>query len=154
MKLTTILLVGATALAVPAFAADNAPNQSGTAAPQVDAHANAGTDATQAQAANGVSAKAPMADASASTQTAANDSTAQPAAADTSSSAAPSGQMAMNSSMSSNGGADTAPLSSVPDTQKKYKRSARASDFSKEAETTKQLNQQVASAGGLPKTQQ
>jgi len=33
-----------------------------------------------------------------------------------------------------------------------HKRSSRAADFQKEAETTRQLNQRVASAGGLPKT--
>ena len=42
-------------------------------------------------------------------------------------------------------------LSSVPDTQKKYKASSRAADFEKEAATTQQLNQQVASAGGIAK---
>jgi hypothetical protein len=118
MKLTTILLLGATALTVPAFAAGN--------------------------------------DASTSTQASASTTTAQPATnADTSSNTDSNGKMAMNTSSASStsGSADISALSSVPDTQKKYKRSSRASDFNKEAETTKQLNQQVASAGGLPKTQ-
>lgn len=119
MKLTTILLLGATTLAVPAFAAGNG--------------------------------------ASTSTQTATNSSAPQPATnADTSTNSASNGKMAMDTSTASastNGGADTSALSSVPDTQKKYKRSSRAADFNKEAETTRQLNQQVASAGGLPKTQ-
>lgn len=44
-------------------------------------------------------------------------------------------------------------LSSVPDTQKKYKRASRARDFQKEAETTKQLNQQVSSSNGIVKSQ-
>ena len=137
MKLTTILLLGATALAVPAFAADNTAAQSQTAA----------------------NTMTPVADASATTtnQAATNGSAALPATdADTSSNTASNGQMAANTgtpSAGAGGSADTSALSSVPDTQKKYKRSSRAADFQKEAETTRQLNQQVASAGGLPKTQ-
>jgi len=61
---------------------------------------------------------------------------------------------AMNNSMSNSSATDAAAasaLSSVPDTQKKYKASSRAADFEKEAATTQQLNQQVASAGGIAK---
>ena len=141
MKLTTLLLVGAAALATPALA------QSATTGASADTQASTSTSA--AQPAN--------TSASVTTQTAANGTASQPATnADTSSNTASNGQMAMNNggaSASTSGGADISALSSVPDTQKKYKRSSRAKDFSKEAETTKQLNQQVASAGGLPKMQ-
>ena len=61
-------------------------------------------------------------------------------------------QTAMNGGGSATGTASA--VSSVPDTQKKYKRASRASDFQKEAETTRQLNQQIASANGIPKTPQ
>jgi hypothetical protein len=56
-------------------------------------------------------------------------------------------QTAMNdTSASSTDSTAAAIVSSVPDTQKPYKDSSRASDFQKEAATTKQLNQQIASA--------
>ena len=72
-------------------------------------------------------------------------------AADSSTSAQTSGSnssVEMSATTASNA---SDPLASVPNTEKAYKRSNRASDFRKEAETTKELNQQVASAGGLPK---
>jgi hypothetical protein len=47
-----------------------------------------------------------------------------------------------NASASDSKGA--AIVSSVPDTEKPYKDSSRAKDFQKEAETIKQLNQQIA----------
>lgn len=69
----------------------------------------------------------------------------------------PQTQGAMNSSASQSAGNASAlasAVSSVPDTQKKYRASSRASDFQKEAEITRQLNQQIASAGGVPKLQE
>jgi hypothetical protein len=62
-------------------------------------------------------------------------------------------QTAMNdTSAASSSGATI--VSSVPDTQKPYKDISRASDFQKEAATTKQLNQQIASANDNATAQQ
>ena len=85
---------------------------------------------------------------------------ATPAASDANASAdnTSNGQVAMNNSASDKTASDNstaaAAVSSVPDTEKTYKDSSRASDFRKEAETTKELNQQMASANGIPKTQE
>jgi hypothetical protein len=152
MKLTTILMLGAAALTAPAFAAETGASSS----TQGMAQSANGSTATQSQTAANTTTPVAGASATTSNQAAMNGSSSQPATnADTSSNTSANGQMAANTSTSAStsGGADISALSSVPDTQKKYKRSARASDFQKEAETTRQLNQQVASAGGLPKVQ-
>ena len=77
---------------------------------------------------------------------------ATPALAQSAATASSMNSSGMNNGMSNTtDSAASAALSSVPDTQKKYKASSRAADFEKEAATTQQLNQQVASAGGIAK---
>ena len=135
MKHATILFLGAALLATPAFAQSASDNNA--ASPAMTGQAN-GSTTTAADVSPDALAKAN----GGSTATMSSGS---------------NGQMAMNNdSASASASSDSTPaaLASVPDTKKRYKASSRASDFAKEAETTKELNQQVASAGGIPKTQQ
>jgi hypothetical protein len=66
----------------------------------------------------------------------------------------PAVDQSTNGSTATQSQTTAAAVSSIPDTEKKYKESSRASDDQKEAETTKALNQQIASMNGIPKTQQ
>lgn len=122
------LMLGAAVFVTPAFA-------------QGAGDANTSADTQARTTAGGADTAQPAADASANAGMNAN-------------AGASDNRTAMNGGMSADATGTASAVSSVPDTQKKYKRTSRASDFQKEAETTRQLNQQIASANGIPKTPQ
>jgi hypothetical protein len=123
----TTLLLGAAAIATPAFAEDqaaaDASAQNNAAVQTADASAGAQTNAA-GQAAMDDTKLAASGNASSSNQAAANSSGSDVGARS----------------------AANANVDAVGDTSKKYRRGSRSADFAKEQEITKQLNSQAASA--------
>jgi hypothetical protein len=140
MKLLTkigmpALLLGAAFLVTPVMAQndENAP------APSSDNPA-AAAPAQPAQDANSAAAPAqPAQDAAAS---------ARPAP-DVSAAASPSPSSAGNTQLAMNTTGNASDFSSIPNTERKYSRARRGSDFRSEAETTKELNEKVSSLNGV-----
>jgi hypothetical protein len=122
----TTLLLGAAAIATPAFAEDQA--------------------AADASAQNNAAVQ--TADASAGAQTNAAGQAAMDDTKLAASGNASSSNQAANTSGSDVGArsAANANVDAVGDTSKKYRRGSRSADFAKEQEITKQLNSQAASA--------